>query len=254
MGWVILMCMHAPETPSVETLDARFLRAVEAFCEHRNMSGRAFGDAALGDPGFVSSLRRGRSPCVSTLDPVLEFMGDAPLGPAFRREVETYLSITGLKRSVLGARAMGNPSFVSQLFGGLSPTLRTVHKVRQWMQAHASAAEWRRIRRRAPPMPVLLSAMPEKWPFPVTEFGTESDADATAARVQGGNSYRYKGGCLDTRAAAARAGLKPGTLASYRVRGGGPVFLRVGGAVRYALDDLEAWIAGRRRGAHHRAV
>ena len=90
------------------------------------MSGRAFGDAALGDPGFVSSLRRGRSPCVSTLDPVLEFMGDAPLGPAFRREVETYLSVTGLKRSVLGARALGNPSFVSQLFGSLSPTLRTV--------------------------------------------------------------------------------------------------------------------------------
>lgn len=72
------MRMHEPETPSVETLDARFLRTVEAYCEHRAMSGRAFGDAALGDLGFVSSLRRGRSPCVSTLDPVLVYMGDAP--------------------------------------------------------------------------------------------------------------------------------------------------------------------------------
>ena len=248
------MRMHASETPSVETLDARLLRAVEAFCEHRKMSGRRFGDAALGDPGFVYALKRGRSPCVSTLDPALAYMGDAPLGPAFRGQVEAYISVTGLKRSVLGARAMGNPSFVSQLLGGLSPTLRTVHKVRQWMKAHASAAEWQRIRRRAPPMPALLSAMPERSPFPVSESGRESDTDAAAVRLPGQDEYRYKGGCLDTRAAAARAGLKPGTLASYRVRGGGPVFLRVGGAVRYALDDLEAWIAGRRRGAHQRAV
>ena len=247
------MRMHASATPSVETLDARFLRAVEAFCEHRNMSGRAFGDAALGDPGFVSSLRRGRSPCVSTLDPVLLYMGDTPLGPVFRCEVESYLAVTGLKRSVLGARAMGNPSFVSQLLGGLSPTLRTVHKVREWMKAHASPAEWKRIGDRSRPMPALLSATPARWPFPVTESGTESGADAAAVRVPGRNDYRYKGGCLDTRAAAARAGLKPGTLASYRVRGGGPVFLRFGGAVRYALEDLEAWIAGR-GGANPRTV
>ena len=191
------MRMHVPETTSGETLDARFLRAVEVFCEHRNQSGRAFGNAALGDPGFVSSLRHGRSPCVSTADPVLVFMGDSSLDPAFRGEVEAYLSVTGLKRSVLGARAVRNPSFVSELFGGMSPTLRTVHKVREWMKAHASAAEWRRIRHRAPPMPALLSAMPARWPFPVSEFGT----NAAAARATGRGGYR--GGCLDTRAAAA---------------------------------------------------
>ena len=247
------MRMHASATPYIETLDARFLRAVEAFCAHRNLSGRAFGDAALGDPGFVSSLRRGRSPCVSTLDPVLLYMGDTPLGPVFRGEVEAYLSVTGMKRSVLGARAMGNPSFVSQLLGGLSPTLRTVHKVREWMKAHASPAEWKRIGDRSRSMPALLSATPARWPFPVGESGTESDTDAAAVRAPGRNDYRYKGGCLDTRAAAARAGLKPGTLASYRVRGGGPVFLRLGGAVRYALEDLEAWIAGR-GGANPRTV
>ena len=236
-------------------MDARFLRAVEAFCEHRNLSGRAFGDAALGDPGLVSSLRRGRSLRVSTLDPVLVFMGDARLHPAFRGEVEAYLSVTGFKRSLLGARAMGNPSFVSEFIGGMSPTLRTVHKVREWMMAHASAAEWRRIGHRAPPMPVLLSAMPARWPFPVSGSDTGSGTDAVAAPATGRDGYKYRGGVVDTPAAAAWAGLKPGTLASYRVRGGGPRYMRFGGSVRYALDDLKAWVAGRRRrGAHRRAV
>lgn len=49
------------------------------------------------------------------------------------------------KRSVLSTRAMGNPSFISQLFGGVSPTLRMVHKVREWMEAHACAVGWQRI-------------------------------------------------------------------------------------------------------------
>ena len=236
-----------------ETLDARFLRAVEACCEHGNLSGRAFGIASIGDPGLVSSLRRGRSPRVSTVDRVLGFMGDTPLGPAFLGEVEAHLSVTGMKRSVLGARAVGNPSFVSQLGRGVSPTLRSVHRVREWMQSNASAAERRRIRRRAPAMPKWLSATPARRPFPFGETGTESGDHAAAVRKvsEGG----YGGGCLDTREAAAWAGLKPGTLATYRVRGGGPPFLRLGGLVRYTLEDLEAWLAGRRRRRlHGRAV
>lgn len=236
-----------------ETLDARFVRAVEACCEHGNLSGRAFGKAALGDPGLVSSLRRGRSPRVSTVDRVLGFMGDSPLGPAFLGEVEAYLSVTGMKRSVLGARAVGNPSFVAQLYRGVSPTLRSVHRVRRWMMANATAAQWRRIVRRAPPMPKWLSERPARWSFPFGGAGTESDDHAAAVRKvsEGG----YGGGCLDTREAAAWAGLKPGTLATYRVRDGGPPFLRLGGLVRYTLEDLEAWLAGRRRRRlHGRAV
>ena len=232
--------MHVPEFPSGETLDARFLRAVEACCEHGNLSGRAFGKAALGDPGLVSSLRRGRSPRVSTVDRVLDFMSDSPLSSAFLGEVEAYLSVTQMKRSVLGARAVGNPSFVAQLCRGVSPTLRSVHRVREWMKAHASAAEWRRIGRRAPPMPKWLSAKRLRWSFPVGEAGTGSADHAGAVRkiTVGG----YKGGCLSTRA-------------TYRVRGGGPPYLRLGGLVRYTLEDLEAWLAGRRRrGLHRRAV
>ena len=185
-----------------ETLDTRFLRAIEAFCEHRGLSGRAFGDAALKDPGFVSSLRRGRSPRVSTLDPVLQFMGDAPLGPAFRGQVQAYLAVTGLKRSVLGERATNNPSFVFQLFGGVSPTLRTVHKVRQWMKANATATQWRRIGRRTPPMPALLSAMPAGRPFAAAarrfgignRCGRGSDRGPGGFQVQGRPCGHPRGG------------------------------------------------------------
>lgn len=247
------MRMHRPKNTLDETLDARFLRAVEACCEHGNLSGRAFGIASVGDPGLVSSLRRGRSPRVSTVDRVLDFMGDSPLGPAFLGEVEAYLSVTGLKRSVLGARAVGNPSFASQLCRGVSPTLRSVHRVRQWMKANASAAEWRRIGRRSPPMPKWLSGMRARGPLRSPPSGSESRDGAVAAKAKARGGYR--GGCLNTREAAAWAGLKPGTLASYRVRGGGPPFLRLGGLVRYTVEDMEAWLAGRRRrGPQRRAV
>jgi predicted DNA-binding transcriptional regulator AlpA len=52
---------------------------------------------------------------------------------------------------------------------------------------------------------------------------------------------------LNTRQAAERCGLSPRTLEKRRVVGGGPQFVRLGGAVRYRLEDLEAWIAANRR-------
>lgn len=38
-------------------------------------------------------------------------------------------------------------------------------------------------------------------------------------------------------------GLNTRTLQGFRCRGGGPVFVRVGRAVRYRLSDVESWIA-----------
>ena len=99
-------------------------------------------------------------------------------------------------------------------------------------------------------MPQWLPATPARRSFPFGDTGTESGDLAAAVRKirQGG----YKGGCLNTREAAAWAGLKPGTMATYRVRGGGPPFLRLDGLVRYTLEDLEAWLADRRRRLHRR--
>ena len=52
---------------------------------------------------------------------------------------------------------------------------------------------------------------------------------------------------LTTRQAADHLGLSPRTLDRYRVSGGGPVFHRFGGRVRYLRADLDAWAATRRR-------
>jgi predicted site-specific integrase-resolvase len=43
---------------------------------------------------------------------------------------------------------------------------------------------------------------------------------------------------LTTKQAADRLGLKPGTLEAWRVRGGGPVYVKFGKAVRYPDENL----------------
>lgn len=41
--------------------------------------------------------------------------------------------------------------------------------------------------------------------------------------------------------------VSPATLATWRTRGGGPAFTKIGGRVLYALADVEAWEAKNRR-------
>lgn len=50
---------------------------------------------------------------------------------------------------------------------------------------------------------------------------------------------------LTEREAASLASLSVRTLQTWRVRGGGPQFAKLGGAVRYRRRDIEAWIAAR---------
>ena len=54
---------------------------------------------------------------------------------------------------------------------------------------------------------------------------------------------------LNTEQAARRLGLSTRTLERYRVSGGGPVFHRFRGAVRYLRADLDEWSRTRRRGS-----
>ena len=123
-----------------------FLRSsVEAWLACHPASGRHFGVAVIGDPRLVGDLRRGRSPRLSTVDRLLAFMGMDPVGPAFRREVEAFLVVTGIKVSVFGELAARDPSFVARLRKGASPTLATVDRVRTWM---ADACERPRARDR----------------------------------------------------------------------------------------------------------
>ena len=51
---------------------------------------------------------------------------------------------------------------------------------------------------------------------------------------------------LRTREAAGYIGLQKSTLEAWRVRGGGPVFLKLGKAVRYQKEDLDEFLTARR--------
>lgn len=46
---------------------------------------------------------------------------------------------------------------------------------------------------------------------------------------------------VDERAAAARLGVSRRTLQQWRVKGGGPKYLKLGRAVRYDLAELDRW-------------
>lgn len=51
---------------------------------------------------------------------------------------------------------------------------------------------------------------------------------------------------LNETRAAEYLGLSVRTLQAWRVRGGGPIFIKAGRAVRYRPDDLNAWINDRK--------
>jgi hypothetical protein len=52
---------------------------------------------------------------------------------------------------------------------------------------------------------------------------------------------------LDTHAAADFLGVSARTLEGFRVRGGGPCFVKIGGAVRYRLASLEDYLRQQER-------
>ena len=240
--------MNALNPSPCGTLDARFLRAVEAWCARNGTTAGTFGTTACRDRGFVASLRKGRCPRLSTVDRALAVMEEPPASPAFIGEVEAFLVVTGTKRSLLGLKATGNPSFVAQLLAGVSPRLATVEAVRAWMAANADAAERRAIRARTGAMPSFLAGEP--LPPPEPRSRPENRDSGTERPGQRPEDGRY----LDTREAAERLGLAPATLARYRITGEGPVHLRFGGCVRYGANDLEAWEAGRRRSRRREAA
>ena len=120
--------------------------AVTAFLDRTGMPPARLGQASLGDPSFVMRLKRGRIPRLDTADKVLAFIGEEPVGPAFRAEVEAFIRITRTKPYLLGLDAAGDPSFVARLRSGASPRLDTAARVRTWMAAHSDTSERAAIR------------------------------------------------------------------------------------------------------------
>lgn len=54
---------------------------------------------------------------------------------------------------------------------------------------------------------------------------------------------------MKTKDAASYIGKSASWLNKSRMTGDGPAYLKLGGSVRYALPDLDAWLAGNRRTA-----
>lgn len=52
---------------------------------------------------------------------------------------------------------------------------------------------------------------------------------------------------LDTLALAGKLKVSPRTIESWRVKGGGPRFVRIGHLVRYRCDDVEEWLESQTR-------
>jgi hypothetical protein len=48
---------------------------------------------------------------------------------------------------------------------------------------------------------------------------------------------------VDVRSAAEYTGFAEGYLNKLRCTGGGPIFIKKRGIIRYDLDDLDAWLA-----------
>ncbi len=57
------------------------------------------------------------------------------IASAFLTEIESFLAKTGLDPSNLGKQALGDPSFVSDLRKGRSPSTRTIEKIRAWIRS-----------------------------------------------------------------------------------------------------------------------
>ena len=214
---------------AMDALTTRFRNAVQAFLERTGTAPARLGTDALGDPSFVHRLMNGRKPRLATADRVLAFMGETPVGPAFRAEIEAFVRVTRFKAYLLGDKAVGDPSFVARLRRGVSPRLDTAERVRVYMTTNCTEAERAGIEDALAGEPTEAMDTNQRGDVEVNDHGNDRPT-------------QY----MSTRVAAAFLGLSPRTLDRYRVTGQGPTFHKFGTRVCYARADLEAWAAARR--------
>ena len=214
------------------------------------MSERRLGAFAVGDPSMVSRLMTGGSIRLDKADQLLCYMNEAPIGPSFVGEVEAFLSESGIGHRRFGSLAAEDPLFLRKLRTGAAPRLSTVEQVQAWMRANMSALE------RTPDAQDQGDAeqsSPDRSSDPDHhEELAEAPADLSSSddtRPRGTTVYTKDGPqvILTTREAAALLRLAPRTLERYRVKGGGPRYLKIGGAVRYTRLDLLEWVLTMRR-------
>ena len=214
------------------TLDDLVGQAVEAYLSRSQLSDRKLGAFAVGDSSMAPRLMAGGSIRLDKADQLLCYMGQAPIGPGFVSEVEVFQSDTGIGDPRFGSDAAGDPLFLRRLRSVGSPPLSTVEQVQAWMRANRSAFE---------PEPGAQAKEDGEQSLP--EFSSDGDHHEEPAEAltdppppddvrPRGTTVDTKNGpqvILTTREAAALLTLSPSILQRYRVKGGGPRYLQIGG-------------------------
>lgn len=60
---------------------------------------------------------------------------------AFLKEIEEFLSGTGMPHTTFGKEAMNDPSFVTRMRNGGNPTMKTIKRVRDFIDNGGKSAE-----------------------------------------------------------------------------------------------------------------
>ena len=229
------------------TLDARFRRSVTDYISLSGMKAKEFGVHAVGSSGFVARLNEMQSVSLDTADRVLDFMGETPIGPTFRREVEAFLEVTGIEETTFGVEAAGSAGFVKRLRNGVSPKLTTVDRVQVRMRTIATRSEHAAIAR-------ILRDGEEEQTARARNRGTRIGRRTVARRwsadkkfARGEDFPAYDRQIFLSASQAGRfLNISPSTLDRYRTKGTGPAYCRAGQRVLYARADLLAWVWKRR--------
>jgi sulfate adenylyltransferase subunit 2 len=61
------------------------------------------------------------------------------IAQSFLKEIEAFIASSGIDATTIGKQALGDPSFVSDLRKGRSPSTRTLEKVKGWLRDNAKA-------------------------------------------------------------------------------------------------------------------
>lgn len=219
---------------------------VSAYLERTGMAEEDFGRQALGRPDFVQRLGVQRTMTLKTADRLLRFMGEAPIGPVFRREVEAFLEVTGTEAARTGIDAVGDSRFVNNLRAGDTASLNAVEQVRAWMGHAATPSQSVAIARMledSSRSASIVSASPAMR-------GESRKGGAFRASVADGDAENppehRRRTFLTTREAATVLSVAPRTLIRYRATGVGPAYFRFHGKVAYTRADLLRWAYARR--------
>jgi len=235
------------ETEFVTDLLADIRDKVAAYLARTGMPEREFGKLALGRADFVAQLAVQRRMTLDTADRLLRFMGEAPIGPEFVREVEAFLEVTGIRPARLGIDTTGAPWFVDVIRTRGTTRLGTVDLVRAHIRRTANTTQRTVIEGMLDDGGQRSSAV-AAGAVPQCESEGVEDSEVSGADADAeGPSEPHRREFLNTDEAATVLGVSPKMLSRFRAAGTGPAYHRFGYKVAYAYTDLLSWALSRRQ-------